>query len=104
LPAAVKFVYLNRTDSNGVDYRPYDLIVVSKSDTNPEYFTMSATGVVHICPGQPTEYMSLSEWMKESTMFNVLRRIRFFKYYLVHKTFRLWYQSKLFAHNVSNPL
>ncbi|EFC50386.1 predicted protein [Naegleria gruberi] len=90
---AVKFVYLNRADSNGVDYRPYDLVVVSKSDTNPEYFTMSSTGVVHICPGQPTEYMSLSEWMKESTMFNVLRRIRFFKYYLVHKCFRLWYQN-----------
>nr|CAG4714465.1 unnamed protein product [Naegleria fowleri] len=90
---AVKFVYLNRADSNGVDYRPYDLVVVPKSDTNPEYFTMSSTGVVHICPGQPTEYMSLSEWMKESTMFNVLRRIRFFKYYLVHKCFRLWYQN-----------
>ena len=32
--------------------------VIPEDKRNPEYFTISATGVVHICPGQPCEYMS----------------------------------------------
>ncbi len=95
--AAVKFVYLNRAEGavseRSKDYRPYDLVVVSREEVEPEHFTMSATGVVHVQPNQPTEYISLSDWMKESTTFNVLRRIRFFKYYLVHRCFRLWYKN-----------
>mmetsp|Transcript_4972 Transcript_4972/g.18687 ORF Transcript_4972/g.18687 Transcript_4972/m.18687 type:complete len:4187 (-) Transcript_4972:2731-15291(-) len=94
---AVKFVYLNRAPVDDErEYRPYDLVVCDREDTNPEYFTMSASGVVHVQPGQPTEFMSLSDWMRESTMFNVLRKIRFFKYYLVFKCFKIWHKNSRF--------
>jgi dynein heavy chain len=38
----------------------------------------------------PTEFLSLSEWMHQSTMFNVLTSMKFFKYYLIGKIFSLW--------------
>jgi dynein heavy chain len=38
----------------------------------------------------PTEFLSLSEWMSQSTMFNVLTSMKFFKHYLIGKVFRLW--------------
>ena len=91
----VKFVYLNRART-GDEFRPYDLAVVSREQTDPEYFTMSACGVVHVFAGEPgkhplpSEFIQLSTWMQESTFFNVLTSIRFFKHYLAAKIFRLW--------------
>ena len=43
----VKFVYLNRART-GDEFRPYDLAVVAREQIDPEYFTMSACGVVHV--------------------------------------------------------
>ena len=57
----VKFVYLNRART-GDEFRPYDLAVVSREQTDPEYFTMSACGVVHVfAPEQrhPSEFIQL---------------------------------------------
>jgi dynein heavy chain len=85
----LKFVYCNRSDS-GDNFRPYDLDVVPRKRIAPEYFTISASGVVHIKPGVPSGFISLAEWIRESTMFNVLSSIRFFKHFLITKTFRLW--------------
>ncbi|CAN0404034.1 unnamed protein product [Discosporangium mesarthrocarpum] len=36
-------------------------------------------------PGELSEFTPLSEWMRQSTMFNMLWSIRFFKYYLYTK-------------------
>jgi dynein heavy chain len=41
-------------------------------------------------PGVPSEFVPLSEWMRQSTIFNVLTSIRFFKFYLVNKCFSSW--------------
>ncbi|GBG24991.1 Dynein heavy chain 6, axonemal [Hondaea fermentalgiana] len=72
---------------------PYDLVVVQPEDVDPEHFTMSAAGVVRIAPGEPSGFTPLSEWMRLSTTFNVISSIRFFKHYLVFKTFHLWRSS-----------
>jgi len=86
----VKFVYLNRAKT-GDAFRPYDLVVVSREKVEAEYFTMSANGVAHAyATAQPSEFMSLSAWMEQSTFFNVLQSIRFFRHYLAAKIFRLW--------------
>lgn len=87
--SSVKYVYLNRTHQSRA-FRPYDLSVVLRGQQFPEHYVISSTGVVHIRPGHPSEVITLSEWMKESAMFNVLRRIRFFKHYLVYKAFIQW--------------
>lgn len=102
----IKFVNCKRKPVPGDQFRPYDLIKIDPDDEQAkkalesEYFTISAQGVVHVCQekgrrGQkfdavPTEFLSLSEWMQQSTMFNVLTSMKFFKYYIVGKVFALW--------------
>jgi dynein heavy chain len=38
----------------------------------------------------PSEFFTLAQWMHQSTLFNVLTSMDFFKYYLIGKVFRLW--------------
>mmetsp|Transcript_44767 Transcript_44767/g.87731 ORF Transcript_44767/g.87731 Transcript_44767/m.87731 type:complete len:3997 (-) Transcript_44767:184-12174(-) len=85
----VKFVYCNRQDT-GDEFRPYDLVIADRKKLDPEFFTISSAGVVHVSPNQPSEFVSLADWMHQSTIFNVLRSIRFFKHYLIAKMFRMW--------------
>eukprot|EP00242_Pyramimonas_sp_CCMP2087_P005349 CAMPEP_0198205188 /NCGR_PEP_ID=MMETSP1445-20131203/8681_1 /TAXON_ID=36898 /ORGANISM="Pyramimonas sp., Strain CCMP2087" /LENGTH=1441 /DNA_ID=CAMNT_0043877371 /DNA_START=94 /DNA_END=4415 /DNA_ORIENTATION=+ len=95
----VKFFYCNRADT-GIFFRPYDLEVVCREDAANEYFTLSASGVVHIKPGLRSDFTPLGEWMREKSIFNVLTRMKFFKYYLVYKTYRNWrstVRQKLFS-------
>lgn len=85
----LKFVYCNRV-SLGDIFQPYTLTVVPRKDVNPEHFTISASGVVHVRPGEPSEFISLADWMHQSTSFNILRSIPHFKHYLSAKMFRTW--------------
>lgn len=87
--STIKFVHLVRADT-GKAFRPYDLLVQNPRDCGPDYFTMSSSGLVHVCPGQPSEFIPLSTWMQQATMFNMLRSLRFFKHYLPAKSFALW--------------
>ena len=86
---SVKFVYLNYAPQT-LSFRPYDLNVVLRGQQDSEHFVISSTGVVHIRPNQPSEVVTLSDWMRETAMFNVLRRIRFFRNYLFYKAFTQW--------------
>ncbi|ORC87581.1 dynein heavy chain [Trypanosoma theileri] len=90
----VKYVYLTRAPQL-LEFRPYDLCVssVKSGVKEKEHYIMSATGVVHVRPGQPSEVVSLAEWMRESSLFDVLRKIHFFKTYLVYKAFFRWYKN-----------
>jgi dynein heavy chain len=85
----VKFVHLSRAPE-GKRFRPYDLVVVPESETGAEYFTMSGKGVVHIAPDAPSVFIPLSEWMRQSAMFNVLSSKHYFKHYLVGKALHRW--------------
>jgi dynein heavy chain len=91
----IKFVYCNRAQSE--DFAPYMLEVVPEDRRNPEYFTISATGVVHVCPGQPCEYLSLAEWMHQSLMYSVLTSMNFFKFYINRKVFSRWSGNARYA-------
>lgn len=66
---------------------------------------MSPSGIVHVFTKtnknrylidkskkneESTEYISLSDWMKESTQFNIVSNIHFFKNYVSTKIFKLW--------------
>eukprot|EP00899_Mesostigma_viride_P020786 jgi/Mesvir1/28709/Mv19680-RA.1 len=92
--SGVKFFYCNKADT-GLDFRPYDLVVVSREEANPDYYTISSSGVMHIQPGANTqgEFTSLGNWMREKTLFNILRRIKFFCHYLVYKAFKIWHKT-----------
>ena len=98
----VKFMNCNRARVRPDEFRPYDLVVVQdEKELDQEYFTISAQGVVHVCPEKgkkydrhsalvPTEFFNLSDWMHQSTMFNVLTSMKFFKHYLIGKVFNQW--------------
>ena len=104
----VKFLYANRawplitTTSYASPYRPYDLLIVDRKYINPaEYFTISAHGIVQLSftssSSDETESTSLSEWVHQSSMFTLLRSIRFFKHFLLAKLFRLWARNVRYA-------
>ena len=65
-------------------YRPYDLIRVDLKDLpNPsEYFIMSPAGIVHVSPGEASECIPLSAWVRQGMVFNILRNIRFYKLFM----------------------
>jgi hypothetical protein len=91
----IKVLFLNRAREEHL-YRPYDLVVCNRNETENEYFTMSATGLVRMKPGQPSEFVSLGDWWRCTTMFDLLRSIHYFKHYLAAKTFRTWHSNVRF--------
>lgn len=94
----IKFAHL--VPVQGPEYRPYDLRVVEIDEHCREYYTISPAGVIYTCPGQPAECTTLAKWVRDSTMFNLLRSIRFFKHYLHRKAFQTWKENvrqRLFA-------
>jgi len=99
----IKFLNCNRSPVAPAGYRPYDLVVEEdEKKLDREYYTISAQGVVLVQNDRkrrkagakanpaPTEFLTLSDWMQQSTMFNVLTSMKFFKYYLITKVFSLW--------------
>lgn len=94
----IKFIYLVRNNSK---FRPYDLKVVNYKEIGREYYTVSPGGIVFISP-KSTEFIQLTDWMKESTQFNILTNIHFFKNYLKVKIFKQWKlinQNRMFQKN-----
>mmetsp|Transcript_30923 Transcript_30923/g.79388 ORF Transcript_30923/g.79388 Transcript_30923/m.79388 type:complete len:817 (-) Transcript_30923:155-2605(-) len=94
----VRVLYCNRPQARvdpGLEPRDtdasfYDLVVVSKEQVKAEYFTISASGVVHFQPGQLSECIPLAEWLHQSLMFRVLSSMDFFRLYPHRKSFLHW--------------
>lgn len=91
----VKFVTLIQVD-DPKHYRPYDLVVTPMPEMISEYFTMSPAGIVYICPGEPSVCIPLANWVRQKINFNILRNIRFYKYYLHKKMFTMWKENVRF--------
>jgi dynein heavy chain len=109
----IKFIHCVRSTKE--EFNPYKLLIVHNINDLArvnEYFTVSPSGIVHIFSNYhinkkehfmskiPTEFISLSDWMRESTLFNILSNIDFFKNYLATKFFKSWRENvkKLFFH------
>ena len=79
----IKFIHLNKADT-GDEFRPYDLKVVPQDKVHPNHYVMSSLGVTKIPAKRghhtdPTEFTPLSRWVREVSMFNVLRSLNTFK-------------------------
>lgn len=85
-----KFLFCNRAPTDPLVFEPYKLVVVPYSQVNPEHFTISATSVMHICPGKPSECIRQDEWMRQAFVHSVLRSLPFFKTFVVRKVLSLW--------------
>ena len=100
----IKFINCYQDSSN--TRRPYDLLIehdIQKIAKYPQYYTVSPTGIVRVYNSRPyyqqgateigedtTEYISLSDWMKESTQFNIVSNIHLFKNFSAIKLFTFW--------------
>ena len=93
LGAPIKVFYCVDAPVTDDSYTPYDLAVVPKEhveNKDVEHYTVTSSGVVHIRPGVQSEFTPLGEWMRDASVFTLLRQMRFFKMYLVHKMFKFW--------------
>ncbi|KNC55308.1 dynein heavy chain [Thecamonas trahens ATCC 50062] len=85
----VKFVHLVSPPAS-LEYRPYNLRVVDAARLDREHYTMSQMGVVHVVPGEATEFTPLAGWVRAASMFNVVRKIPFFANFIRHKLLASW--------------
>ncbi|XP_067889058.1 dynein heavy chain domain-containing protein 1 [Heterodontus francisci] len=86
-----KFYYLNVRPSQ--QFRPYDLIVVSKDKLDSEHYVFSTFGVLFVSPSLGSEVMTLGEWQREAMLWRALTYVPFFRNYLLRKTFTRWYRN-----------
>ena len=79
------------------EYKPYDLIrIEGHVPVTDEYYTMSPAGIVQNCPGENSECIPLSAWMRHGMLFKILRNIGFYKYFLHRKIFITWKENVRF--------
>ncbi len=88
-------IYLNYADP--FRQNPYNLVVVSKTRADPEHFVVSKFGILCVYPGGTTDLQSFAEWLREASLFQILRQIPFLKYYRLRKAFTQWYKNIRFA-------
>ncbi len=89
----MKFVHLIQLN-DPKNYNPYLLHVIEPPrDNTVDHYAMSAAGIVHMCPGETSECIPLSSWLRQSMMFGILRNIPFYKYYLHRKAFTIWKEN-----------
>ena len=94
----IKFLYLVRrfdvTDWR-LPFEPYNLIVTSKeaAEKRGDYFTVTARGITHFAPGEPAEFSTTMEFMRDAAAFSVITRMSFYRLFLRRKAFRSWRAS-----------
>ena len=101
----IKFIHCVQEAGGG----PYKLRIVHDSTQLTkvsDYYTVSPNGIVHIFSSshinkkgsnreeKPTEFISLSDWMRESNQYNILVNVPFFKNYLAAKALRTWSENR----------
>lgn len=81
--AMIKVFFCNRTSPDS----PFELLVVPRALRSKEHFTVTANGVVHERGDgvSEPEFTSIGEWLREQSIFNLMRHMRFFKYYRINK-------------------
>ena len=89
-------IYLNY--ANRWKQNPYSLVVVPKTRADPEHFVISKFGILCVYSDRTSDLQSFAEWLREASLFQILRQIPFLKYYRLKKAFVQWYQNIRFAH------
>ena len=86
-----ELIYLNYlSDFDSRHFNPYDLIVVLSYEVKAEYYIASRFGFFNIQPDGNTDPIPFSVWCRNAALFSMLRRIPFFKNYLIRKTLIHW--------------
>eukprot|EP00930_Biecheleria_cincta_P045461 TRINITY_DN31327_c0_g1_i1.p1 TRINITY_DN31327_c0_g1~~TRINITY_DN31327_c0_g1_i1.p1 ORF type:complete len:794 (-),score=117.08 TRINITY_DN31327_c0_g1_i1:132-2513(-) len=93
----IKLIYCIRPGKAGVNSdtetpSPYGLMVIPEDRLNRhcEHFTITPSGVLHVLPGQLSEYTPLPMWVHECAMYRVLTVMNLFRLHVHRKTFVEW--------------
>lgn len=104
----IKFIFCKKkNEGENFNFRPYDLIRIESDKLSEDYFIITATGITHVYQtdvkddfveknskdrniDKVAEFYTLSDWMYQSTLFNILKRINYFKNYLPFKLLTIW--------------
>jgi dynein heavy chain len=73
--------------------------VAPRDQVDKEYYTITASGVVY-CPGDPkfeTEFIPIGEWLRETSIYNLMRTLKFFKCLRMCTSMSVMYVVNLFG-------
>ncbi|MEW5313903.1 MAG: hypothetical protein WDW38_005436 [Sanguina aurantia] len=89
--ARIKVFHCTKLRSSGL-VSPYELLVVTKDVlSSRDYHTMSASGVVQVwADGSSPEFTPIGEWVREHSVYNRMRQLRFFRTYMLTRYLRAW--------------
>ena len=87
-------VYLNYTNAD--HWEPYNLTVVLKTRVNPEHFIISKFGILRVYSDGESELQSFADWLREASMYTMLRKIPFLRDYISKKVLRQWHSNVRF--------
>lgn len=62
----------------GMDYDPYDLLIVEQHEIDQDYFLISDRGVAHMRPREATDVTHHNQWLEEKRLFMLLKETKFF--------------------------
>lgn len=88
-------VYLNYTYPD--KWSPYDLTIVPKNKMNSEHFVVSKFGIIQVYSDKTTDFQSFADWLREASLYNILRKIPFIHHYLAKKAIRVWHRNVKFT-------
>ena len=75
----------------GRSFRPYDLVVVEKSQLcRQEHFVISPAAVTCIAGGAHSDVTPLGEWDRERAAFNHLCHLGFYRHFITRRSFSWW--------------
>jgi dynein heavy chain, axonemal len=120
----IKFIFCKKKEHlNPYTFRPYDLEVIQADKAKEDYFIITPSGITHVYnsdlkevmknklpsdkyPNKVAEFYTLSDWMYQSTLFNILKRVNYYKKYLPFKIFTIWRNYNRFKKylNIRNKL
>ncbi|GIL57271.1 hypothetical protein Vafri_12526 [Volvox africanus] len=101
--AKVKMFHCIKAHPHGTG-SPYDLTVIAKEalpapKPGNSYYTMSASGIVQIfADGSPAEYTPIGEWVRETSVYNMMKQLSFFRNYMSQRYLRIWRSSARSSH------
>lgn len=86
-----ELIYLNYYfDCDCRHFNPYNLVVVLPYEVKPEHYVASRFGFFNIHPDGSTDPIPFSVWCRDAALFLALRKIPFFKNYLIRKMLSYW--------------
>ena len=91
LRAESESVYLNYTHPDRCS--PYDLSVTLRTKAMPEHFVISNFGIIHVYPDGMSDFQTFAEWLREASMFTLMRQIPFFREYKLKHAFQQWHRA-----------